>query len=280
MNSLKYIMLLALLFSTASRMPAAAASTDTRIDFSSLDSSHPFKVYGTLYLPENTSGRCPAVVMIHGTMGVDSRGTLYRIPLLNAGIAVFEVDFKDGIYKSPIDRPKIDTFLPLAFAALKELRKVPSIDPGRIGIMGFSLGGAITLSTALDDNRKAWMGDEKGFAAHAGFYPVAKAFIPKIESGGVLTGSPIVIFYGTDDSYGDGDQVPQLKSLLQTKFNFVLTTYEYAGATHGFNLNAPSITYFDPAAKHMRGHMAYDAQATEDSLPKLVDFMRTNLAVK
>jgi dienelactone hydrolase len=280
MSSLKYIMLLALFFSAASRIPAAAASTDTRIDFSSLNSSHPFKVYGTLYLPENASGQCPAVVMIHGTMGIDSRGTLYRVPLLNAGIAVFEVNFKDGIYRSPIDRPKIDAFLPLAFAALKELRKVPSIDPSRIGIMGFSLGGAITLSTALDENRKAWMGDEKGFAAHAGFYPVVKAFIPKIESGGVLTGAPIIIFYGTDDAYGDGDQVPQLKSLLQTKFNFVLTTYEYAGATHGFNLNAPSITYFDPAAKHMRGHMAYDAQATEDSLPKLVDFMRKNLAVK
>ncbi|MGA3011460.1 MAG: dienelactone hydrolase family protein [Terracidiphilus sp.] len=280
MSSLKCIMLLALFTLTASQIPAVAAATDARIDFASLDSSHQLKVYGTLYLPESASGRSPAVVMIHGTMGIDSRGTLYRVPLLNAGIAVFEVNFKDGIYKSPIDRPKIDTFLPLAFAALKELRKVPSIDPARIGIMGFSLGGAITLSTALDENRKAWMGDEKGFAAHAGFYPVAKAFIPKIEGGSALTGAPIVIFYGTDDAYGDGDQVPELKSLLQTKFNFELTTYEYPGATHGFNLNAPPITYFDPAAKHMRGHMAYDAQATEDSLPKLVDFMRKNLAVK
>jgi len=45
--------------------------------------------------------------MIHGTMGIDSRGILYRVPLLNAGIAVFEVNFKDGIYRSPIDRPKI-----------------------------------------------------------------------------------------------------------------------------------------------------------------------------
>jgi len=280
MSSLNYMVLLALFFSTASVMPATAASTDTRIDFSSLDSSHPLKVYGTLYLPENSSGRCPAVVMIHGTMGIDSRGILYRVPLLNAGIAVFEVNFKDGIYRSPIDRPKIEAFLPLAFAALKELRKVPAIDPSRIGIMGFSLGGAITFSTALDDNRKTWMGDEKGFAAHAGFYPVAKAFIPKIESGGALTGAPIIIFYGTDDAYGDGDEVPQLKSLLQKKFNFDLTTYEYPGATHGFNLNEPSKTYFDPAAKHMRGHMAYDAQATDDSLPKLVDFMRKNLAVK
>jgi dipeptidyl aminopeptidase/acylaminoacyl peptidase len=28
----------------------------------------------------------------------------------------------------------------MAFAALKQLRKLPAIDPNRIGIMGFSMG--------------------------------------------------------------------------------------------------------------------------------------------
>jgi dienelactone hydrolase len=179
-----------------------------------------------------------------------------------------------------MDRPKIDTFLPLAFAALKELRKLPGIDSNRIGIMGFSMGGAITLSTAIEANRKLWMGDEKGFAAHAGFYPVAKAILPTIKDGNGPTGAPIIVFCGTDDAYGDGDNVPVLKNLLHIKFNFELIAYEYFGAAHGFNLNAPPITYFDPAAKHFRGHMAYDADATNDSMPKLVDFFRKNLAAR
>ena len=34
-------------------------------------------------------------------MGIDQRGELYRQPLLDAGIGIFEVDFKTGIYAGP-----------------------------------------------------------------------------------------------------------------------------------------------------------------------------------
>ncbi len=97
-----------------------------------------------------------AVVLVHGTTGIDMRGAFYRQPILNAGIAIFEVDFKTGIYTSASDRPRNETFLPLAFAALKELRKLPAIDPKRIGIMGFSMGGGVTIRTAVEANRKMW----------------------------------------------------------------------------------------------------------------------------
>jgi dienelactone hydrolase len=280
MRSLKCIGLLAAVLLTVFVLPAGASYAGTRIDFSSLDTNQPYKVSGTLYLPENTSSPCPAIVLIHGTVGIDARGALYREPLLNAGIAIFEVNFKTGIYTSALDRPQIETFLPMAFAALKELRKLPAIDPNRIGIMGFSMGGGITLRTAVEANRKMWMGDEKGFVAHAAFYPVCKGFIPKVEHSSGLTGAPMIVFYGTEDVYGEGTSVPELKRLLQKKFKFELITFEYPGATHGFNLNAPPVTYHDPAAKNGKGYMAYDAGATNDSLPKVVDFLRQNLAAK
>jgi dienelactone hydrolase len=280
MRLFRCVALLATILPTAFAIPPAAPPTGTRIDFSSLDRSRPRNVSGTLYLPATASAPCPAVVIVHGTAGIDSRGALYRQPLLDEGIAVFEVNFKDGIYKSPMDRPAIDTFLPLAFAALKELRKLPAIDPSRIAIMGFSLGGAITLRTAVDDDRRKWMGDEKGFAAHAAFYPVAKVFIPKVEQSSGLTGAPIVVFYGTQDAYGDEESVPKLKALLQKKFHFNLVIFGYAAAAHGFNLNAPPMTFVDPAAKHWKGYTSYDPQATADSLAKVVAFLRQNLAAK
>jgi dienelactone hydrolase len=274
-------------------LPARAATAGTKIGFSSLDASdhsrrhhvhhhgQTHNVSGTLYLPENPSGPVPAIVLIHGTMGIDQRGELYRQPLLAAGIAIFEVDFKTGIYRGPLDRPHPDTFLPMAFAALKELRKLPSIDPNRIGIMGFSLGGNITLRTAMESNVKQWLGDEKGFIAFAAFYPVCKHFTNDFEeSGSKLTGGPMIIFYGTEDSYGEGKAVPELKNLLAEKYNFQLITVEYPGATHGFNRNAAPMWYPDPAANEMIGHMKWNPEAANDSVTKVVAFLKENLAAK
>ena len=256
--------------------PAAA-----KIDFSSLDPGHPYPVSGTLYLPRNASSPVPAIVLIHGTTGIDQRGELYRQPLLDAGIGIFEVDFKTGIFRGAMDRPKPDAFLPLAFAALKELRKLLAVDPSRIGIMGFSLGGNIALRTAMQSNVKQWMGEDKGFVAFALFYPVCNHFTKDLEaSGSKLTGGPMILFYGTDDSYGEGKAVPELKKLLATKYGFQLITVEYPGATHAFNLNGPAMNYLDPAATALRVHIQWDPEAASDSVTKVVAFLRENLAPK
>ncbi len=154
MKYLRYIGVLTVVFLTVLGMSAGASSAGTKISFSSLDKSQSYHLSGTLYLPENTSGPCPAIVLVHGTSGINQVGKLYHEPVLGAGIAIFEVDFKTGIFTGPMDRPHIDTFLPMAFAALKELRKNPAIDPNRIGIMGFSMGGGVTMRTAVDENRQ------------------------------------------------------------------------------------------------------------------------------
>ena len=281
MRYLRCVVLLTAVFLTVFAVSAGASSAGTKINFSSLDKNQPYQVSGTLYMSEKSSSPCPAVVLVHGTAGIDARGTFYREPILNAGIAIFEVDFKTGVFTSALNRPHPEEFLPLAFAALKELRKLPAIDPARIGIMGFSLGGGITLRTAVESNRELWMGSEKGFVAHAAFYPVCKPFIKRLESShSKLTGAPMIIFYGTEDVYGESSAVPELKRLLSKKYNFELTTVEYAGATHGFNLNAPPISYPDPAAKDGKGYMAWNPEAANDSLTKVVAFLRANLAAQ
>jgi dienelactone hydrolase len=217
-------------------------------------------------------------VVVHGTTGIDSRETFYRAAILNSGVAVFEVDFKTGVYTSALDRPSPETFVPMGFAALKELRKNSAIDPGRIAIMGFSLGGHLTVNTAFEANRKMWMGDEKGFAAHIAFYPVSKSFLTRRDL--TVTGAPMIIFYGTEDAYGEGANVPAFKRELLERSKFELTTVEYLGAHHGFNRNEPAMSYRDPAAIGERGYMAWDASAANDSLGRVVDFLRQTLATK
>ena len=281
MRHSRCIGLLAVLFLTAFVMLVGASSSGTKISFSSLDKNQPYHVSGTLYLPENSSSPNPAIVLVHGTTGIDSRGAFYREAILNAGIAIFEVDFKTGVFTSALDRPHSEEFVPLAFAALKELRKLPNIDPARIGIMGFSLGGGVTLRTAMETNRQTWMGAEKGFATHVAFYPVCRPFIKQLQdSGSRMTGAPMIIFYGTEDAYSEGTAVPELKRLLATKYNFDLTTVEYPGATHGFNRHARSISYRDPAAIGGKGYMEWNESAANDSLTRVVAFLRENLAAK
>ncbi len=281
LKNLKCIGFLAVCLIAVLAVPAGASPAGTKIDFTSLDITRAYKVSGILYLPENATHPVPAIVMVHGTMGIDQRGELYRQPLLDAGIAIFEVDFMTGIYRGPLDRPKPDTFLPLAFAALKELRKLPAVDANRIGIMGFSLGGNIALRTAMESNVQQWMGKDKGFAAFALFYPVCNHFTKDFEeSGSKLAGGPMILFYGSDDSYGEDKAVPELKSLLAKKYSFQLITVEYPGATHAFNLNGPDMTVRDPAAIGMKVHIRWDPKAANDSVTRVVVFLRENLVAK
>ena len=134
------------------------------------------------------------------------------------------------------------------------------------------------MKAAFEADRKLWMGDEKGFAAHAAFYPVCKTFIRQDDCR--VTGAPMIIFYGSEDAYGDGKSVPEFKRLLLQKYNFDVTTVEYAGAHHGFNRNAPPMSYRDPAAIGWKGYMAWDPNAANDSLVQVVDFLRKALAAK
>lgn len=281
MRNFRYVGLLTVVFLTLFVMSVEASSSVAVINFQSLDINQGYHLRGTLYLPENSSTPCPAVVVVHGTMGIDSRGEFYRQAIVNAGIAFFEVDFKTDIYTGASNRPKNVTFVPMAFAALKELRKLSTIDPNRIGIMGFSLGGGVTVRTAFEAYRKKWMDDERGFAAHAAFYPVCRFLGKNLEEiGSGLTGAPMIIFYGTEDSYGDGTAAPEFKSLLDKNYNFNLALVEYPGASHGFNRNAPSLSYKDPAAINEKGYMAWDAKAANDSLTQVVGFLRKTLVIR
>jgi dienelactone hydrolase len=95
-----------------------------------------------------------------------------------------------------------------------------------------------------------------------------------------MTGAPMIIFYGTEDAYGDGKNVPEFKRLLLEKYSFEVTTVEYVGAYHGFNRNEPAISYHDPSAKGWKGYEAWDAKAANDTLIRVVDFLRKTLAAK
>ena len=146
--------------------------------------------------------RVPAVVIVHGSDGVDSRGSLYAADLNDAGIATLEIDMwaARGI-RGPEGRPKgVPETLPDAYGAFKLLAAHPAIDPDRIGIMGFSWGGVVSMLTASRIYTERYLGKGARFAAHAPNYPVCSVYnrVPGYEMK-ELTGAPILLQTGTLD---------------------------------------------------------------------------------
>lgn len=104
------------------------------------------------------NGKFPAVVMLHGFgSNKDEAGNAYLTfapELAQYGIASIRIDFM-GYGESAVDHAGFDLNVGVMEArkAADYLAELPGIDAGRIGIMGWSKGGAIALLTAGRDSR-------------------------------------------------------------------------------------------------------------------------------
>ncbi|HYO56941.1 dienelactone hydrolase family protein [Archangium sp.] len=250
------------------------------VSFPALGTATPLQVAGRLSLPTSAVGKVPAVVITHGSSGVDSRGGFHAQALHEAGIATLEIDMWSarGLSGGAEGRPRaVPETLPDAHGALKYLSAHPSIDASRIGIMGFSWGGVMSMLTAT---RKYAAGAEPGqrFVAHAPFYPVCWVYnrIPGYEFG-ELTGAPVFIQAGEADQYDDPDSCQKLvESLARTDRDSVSLTV-YPGATHGWDRLESAVQISDPYSHKGRGGMvdiAPSPETAEKSRRAMVDFFR------
>lgn len=255
----------------------SVAVDDATRTFASLNPRDQRAYRGVLRIPEGAAGPVPAVVIVHGTNGIDARGAFYRDALHAAGIATYEVDFKTGVFRDASDRPPNDEFLPLAYAALRDLRGVEAIAPDRIGILGFSLGGHLAVTTASEQNRQVWLQQTQGFAAHAGLYPGCRYLAQKFNYM-FPTEEPTLIVYGTRDSYGDGTACPALRESLGGRYPGVFEFVEYPGAYHAFDLPGRERSGYDPAADGKKVTIRHDAASARDARSRVTDFFRNALA--
>ena len=259
----------------------------------------PLTVKGKLNVPvtNNKQDKCgsdkkgrPAVVILHGSGGVDSRGDFHARALNAKGIATLEIDMWEarGV-EGLTNRPSHPIFTyPDAFSALAFLSAYPGINPARIGVMGFSWGGVITMALATEIYVSQFGGPLR-FKAHVAHYPVCYAYnnanIPYTEFGGnagnPLTGAPILIQIGENDSYDEGAaRCLALKAALPVDEQRLVTVVPYAGAQHAWDRLMVPVTVEDPFAHLGAGGMvpiepnvdqAYQAQE------KAVRFFLKNL---
>lgn len=210
-----------------------------------LNPAETLNIGGQLRVPASGSEPLPAVVILHGSAGVDSRGALYARALNDAGIATLEIDMwgARGI-TSAAERPPLPTVtLPDAFGALQYLAALPGIDAQKIGVLGFSWGGVMSLLSA-DKNYTSAYGNGLQFAAHVAHYPVCWAYnigIPGIVFND-LTGAPVLMQVGDLDDYDEGGAPCQN---LAAPYPEVSVTV-YPNAHHGWDRLQPALTVQDP----------------------------------
>ena len=158
-------------------------------------------VVGTLRLPSGAAERVPAMVVAHGSAGVDEREQAWAERLVKAGIAAFVVDSftPRNIRQTATDQSQLSTAANVAdaLAALRLLATHPRLDPARIGVIGFSKGGQVALYTALEPFRRAVIEGDTRFAAHVALYPYCNDWYVAEH----VTGAPMLLLLGGRDDY-------------------------------------------------------------------------------
>ncbi|MFZ2972609.1 MAG: dienelactone hydrolase family protein [Ferribacterium limneticum] len=226
-------------------------------------------VKGKLTLPDRCRSHsrhpAPAVLILHGSAGVDSRGTFYAEALNEAGIATLEIDMWEARdVAGGSNRPPLPLVTyPDAFGGLDLLAARPEIDPERIGVLGFSWGGVISMATATENNQGAKYGyGVTRFKAHVAHYPLCygynNPYIPASEfgsqAGNPLTGAPILVQLGEQDNYDDSPApCRQLKASLPPAEQATLEVVAYANAQHAWDRLQVPISITDPFAHLGRG---------------------------
>ncbi len=207
--------------------------------------------------------KLPAVLILHGSAGIDARGDFYEAALNAAGIATLQIDMWQARgYTSPGQRPSAPILTyPDAFSALAFLARQPGIDGTRVGVLGFSWGGLVSLGAA-ERLYAGQFGNGLTFKAHVAHYPVCYAWnntalLAAVHSTpaqyGVqwlaLTGAPVLIQVGTRDDY-DNSSAPceALAQAANASNGGVVSVATYPGATHGWDRLMVPISVTDPFA--------------------------------
>jgi fermentation-respiration switch protein FrsA (DUF1100 family) len=120
------------------------------------------KLAGTLYVPENQTGKRPAVVMLHGSGPQDRNGYASIIALMaqrlaRSGMVVLAFD-KRGVGNSEgrWDSAGFGELAGDAQLAMRYLAARPEVDPNRIGLAGSSQAGWVAAKAIADGAKPAF----------------------------------------------------------------------------------------------------------------------------
>lgn len=229
-----------------------ATKLPTRISYIAIPVVTPtqsWQVSAQLRVPRNSNSEIPAVVILHSSAGVDSTGAFYARALNHSGIATLELDLwgaRDLAGGSENRPASPQETLPDVFAALAYLAQHPNIDKDRIGVIGFSWGGILSMLTATEQYM-SMTGLPYRFAGHVAHYPLCWLFnyAPGFEFDN-FTGAPVLIQTGTKDDYDLPETCPALVDNLPEHDQSLVKVKVYRRAFHAWDRLEPKWIVDDP----------------------------------
>ena len=195
-------------------------------------------------------GKYPGIVVIQEWWGLDEHIRDVTRRFARAGYTAIAPDlFHGDVANEPSEAQKLAMGLdrPRAVrdtrAAIDYIRN-SELSNGSVAVIGYCLGGGVSLLTATQDD---------GVAATVVYYGGIPDPADQLDS----VSSPVLAVYGSDE----GERADQLESELNARGKSV-QKHIYDGATHGF--------FNDSGAGH-------NAEASADSWEKTLAFLKANV---
>lgn len=197
---------------------------------------------GELRIPRLGTDRLPAVILVHGSGGVNVSHDRWAQDINSIGVATFIVDTFSGrgIVNTITDQAQLHSLAMMvdAYRALGELARHPRIDPERIAVMGFSKGAVAAVYSSSERFSRLYAPANVRFAAHMGLYTPCNVRYKDEER---TTGKPIRLYHGTPDDWVTVAPCRELVARLKAAGGNAALA-EYPGAYHAydaFQLKAP-----------------------------------------
>ncbi|APV50405.1 dienelactone hydrolase [Betaproteobacteria bacterium GR16-43] len=240
-----------LFLATASPLPGAAqvlrSETQGRIDFTSFTPKTMFDlarerrgnwneqpIWGHLTFPKGASEKVPAVVLMHGSGGIERGMAQWVDAFSEIGVAAFVVDVFEprGVKRTAENQALVPYSADLmdAFQSLQLLASHPRIDPARIGIMGFSRGGSVAFQSAIEPLRNAVVKSGLRFALHIPVY----AGCNQVYWSPRITKAPMLNLVGAEDDYTTAEPCERLAKRYADA-GAPIRTIKYPGANHSWD---------------------------------------------
>ncbi|KMW44239.1 dienelactone hydrolase family protein [Ralstonia insidiosa] len=205
------------------------------------------KIWGDLSLPKTDAAKVPAIVLVHGSSGVEPAMAQWVQALNEVGVATFVIYIFEprGVKRTVEDQTRVPHSADMvdAYQALQLLATHPRIDPARIGIMGFSRGGTVAFQTEEEPLRRAVIKSDLKFALHIPVYAACSQVYWSPE----LSRAPMLNLVGADDDYVMPEPCEQLAKRYADA-GVPVRTIRYDSARHGWD-STVALAYLGRATK-------------------------------